>query len=83
MPPMYVLCALCAHFIEENDSYKSEPGIRLAEFIHLDDGDGEYNHDATPGESDTLVGWRERRPELFATYADGKIGPNSIYGPRV
>lgn len=78
----YFLCTQCAHFVEENYSALLEPTAGYAEYVHLDDGEPEYDHDAVPGQSDTLAGWRRSRPELFGTYADGKIGPNSAYGPK-
>lgn len=80
-----VICAKCAHFVEENYSYLTEKDprerARLAKFVHLDDGEAEYDHDAVPGRSMSLAAWQKARPELFKTYADGKIGPNSKFGP--
>lgn len=79
---VYYLCTQCAHFVEVNQSAVLEPSAGYAEYVHLDDGEPEYDHDAAPGKPDTLAGWRRSRPELFVTYTDGKIGPNSAYGPK-
>lgn len=72
----YEICAKCDHFIEFNEV--SEAG--LASHFHLDDGEKEYDHDATPsGDSRLLIDWRLQRPDLFLEYADGAIGPNSVF----
>jgi len=80
--PLYDLCKLCWHFVDYNDSYGDYPG--LAEYIHLDDGEKEHDHDAQPtGEPRPLDVWKVTNPSLFTTYADGKIGPNSSdFKPR-
>lgn len=74
------ICKHCDHFVEENTS----TGTGLAPFLHLDDGEQEYDHDAEPfGPDRTLLTWQLRRPDLFHKFADGKIGPNStLYIPR-
>ncbi len=72
------LCKHCHHFVEANDERDVAGGC--AAFIHLEDGEQEFDHDAEPGNvTKTLAEWRRDRPELFQTYPDGKIGPNSIY----
>lgn len=76
----YEMCGnpACAHFIESNDAYV--PGYGISEFNHLDDGEKEHDHDALPsGVVKTLREWAEIWPALFATYPDGKIGPNSKF----
>jgi hypothetical protein len=53
----------------------------LAKYIHLEDGNGAFyfDHDATPsGVAKTLEEWGAERPDLFQTYPDGHIGPNSV-----
>jgi hypothetical protein len=73
--PEYTLCALCVHFVEPNDAGAD---LDLAAWIHLDDGEKEHDHDATPSTLvATLDEWKRVRPDLFVKYADGKIGPNS------
>lgn len=76
----YEICAKCDHFIE----YDQMLITGTAHFLHLDDGEKEYDHDATPsGDSRMLLDWRLQRPDLFETYADGAIGPNSVFHPRL
>ena len=78
---VYDLCAEpgCWHFVDENWPY-TEQDEGIAPFIHLDDGEKEYDHDAVPsGKPETLRIWRLAFPELFWVYSDGKIGPNSGY----
>lgn len=82
---LYTKCSRCAHFVDKNDSEPFfENGVNIiARFVHLDDDEvPEYDHNATPGQTMSLAKWRKERPELFRTYADGKIGPNSIHGPK-
>lgn len=75
----YEMCAHCWHFVEPNDVI-STPEFPVAAYVHLDDGEKEHNHDATPsGVKGTLTAWRAERPSLFVTYRDGKTGPNSAY----
>ena len=76
------LCTKCDHFIEPNYSHQVEPTAGYAEFMHLDDSDIEYDHDAAPGEVHTLREWSRLRPDLFEMHADGHIGPNSPTHPR-
>ena len=71
---MYTLCTRCQHFVERNCD-TTTPG--LAKFVHLDDGEQEYDHDAVPGVRHTLRVWKKLRPDLFTKYRDGKVGPNS------
>ena len=85
--PTYEMCGneFCYHFIEENPSYsKDNPfsygGDLIAQFIHLDDGEKEYDHDAIPsGMIHRFSWWKMAWPQLFTGYPDGKIGPNSRY----
>jgi len=76
---MYVLCKHCDHFVEENIRAGD---LSLAKYIHLEDGEQEFDHDAEPLGEATLADWRRRRPDLFTTHPDGKIGPNSSYHSR-
>ena len=87
------MCAKCDHFVDDNilvkgDFYFDDPAKPageegLARFIHLEDGEQEFDHDAVPGgELATLSKWKLGRPELFIEHPDGKIGPNSIHHPR-
>ena len=72
----YTLCQHCDHFVEPNDV--TEPGI--AEYIHLDNGEKEHDHDARPSAiTMTLDEWRQVRSDLFQVYPDGAIGPNSVH----
>ena len=76
----YEICRHCDHFIEENNPAECVPRAR---FIHLDDGEQEYDHDAErSGQANTLHEWTTRRPDLFTKYPDGKIGPNSMHHSR-
>lgn len=77
---LYTMCGKCDHFVYDQRNDFDQPGI--ADFIHLDDGEKEHDHDAIPGETHTLKGWRDIMPELFEMFADGKIGPNSIHYKR-
>lgn len=72
----YVQCKHCDHFIEENEA-NGVPG--LAPYIHNDDGEQEYDHDAEPGERKTMTQWQKDRPDLFKEHPDGAIGPNSAF----
>lgn len=74
---VYTLCTRCDHFVDANDG---PPGV--SPFIHLENGEQEFDHDAEPGESRTLDEWRSVRPDLFALHADGMIGPNSAHHCR-
>lgn len=63
--------------------FRDEHGeFGVAKFIHLDDGDQEYDHDAEPGEEHTGREWKLLRPDLFTKHPDGAIGPNSSYHNR-
>jgi hypothetical protein len=80
MTPAYELCAHCWHFIEPNIG--GTPAFPVADYVHLDNGEKEHDHDATPsGDARTLDEWKTGIPELFVTYADGRIGPNSANFP--
>ena len=73
----YTLCVGCDHFVDPND----EPGC--APFVHLEDGEQEFDHDAEPSNQvHTLEEWRKLRPDLFVKHEDGKIGPNSLHHSR-
>lgn len=88
----YTLCKKCDHFVAKNDIgngefYVDDPKkpateVGLARYIHLDDGDQEYDHDASPGETHLMKVWKALQPDFFTEYTDGKIGPNSIYHSR-
>ena len=74
----YTICSLCDHFVEYN--YVQGPG--LAKYVHLDNGDKEHDHDAYPSLlTYPLDWWKAARPNLFKTYPDNMVGPNSIYYP--
>lgn len=73
----YEKCLHCWHFIEPNDADEI-PGLALAAWLHLDNGEKEHDHDAAPGGGKrTLDEWIRDQPALFRTYADGQTGPNS------
>lgn len=75
----YEKCAKCWHFIEPNDVGPDE-FFTYAEYLHLDNGEKEHDHDAAPsGDIRTLEQWEHDHPELFTEYSDGEIGPNSVY----
>jgi hypothetical protein len=46
-------------------------------YVHLEDEDHGFDHDAEPGESHPLEEWKKLRPDLFFGHKDGRIGPNS------
>jgi hypothetical protein len=76
----YEKCAHCWHFVQPN--YETQiPGyahLTLAEYVHLDNGEKEHDHDAAPsGDVRTLGTWKRDQPALFHRYADGSTGPNS------
>jgi hypothetical protein len=57
-----------------------EQPVVYCRYLHLEDGDQEFDHNATPsGDLRPLEQWQAARPDLFRMYADGSIGPNSIY----
>jgi len=73
----YTLCKHCDHFVEENPSREGDPN--LAKYIHLDDGDSEYTHNAEPsGDTRSIDRWKKERPDLFMSDEDGVVGPNSL-----
>lgn len=84
---MNTLCKHCEHFVEPNDpKYVAEmaaAGLPICTFLHLEDGDQEFDHDAEPSDQ-TKPGdvWWVDRPDLFREHADGNIGPNSIHHSR-
>jgi hypothetical protein len=78
----YEMCAHCRHFVEPNDVGSTLP-FPVAEYVHLDNGEKEHDHDAAPGGiRGTLGAWREDDPGLFVTYPDGETGPNSAHYER-
>lgn len=80
-PPAYTLCLHCDHFVDTNDSH--QPGDDLAPYVHLEDGEQEFTHDAAPGpDSRPLAEWQAARPDLFLQHPDGATGPNSIFHSR-
>lgn len=76
----YTICKYCDHFIEENIDYTPESGF--CQYIHLDDGDIEYNHNATPDETLPSGDWGILRPDLFTLNIDNRVGPNSYHHRR-
>lgn len=75
----YTKCAKCDHFVESNDEYFiTAQGI--AKYIHLDNGEKEHDHDASPSSMTYyLEWWQYHFPALFTTYPDEMTGPNSEY----
>lgn len=77
----YEMCAHCDHFVAPNVAAEDDPTLAL--YVHLEDGDQEFDHDAEPsGEIRTLDEWRTGRPDLFVKFRDGRIGPNSRHYPQ-
>lgn len=79
---IYTLCTHCEHFVDENFDAIDYPAEGYAKYIHLEDGEQEFDHDAEPGENHTGAEWEKLRPDLFKEYDDGKIGPNSKHHSR-
>lgn len=75
---IYTMCKHCDHFVQPN--YNAEGCIEG--FIHLEDGEQDFDHDAEPHGKASLEYWKRRRPDLFKEYPDGKIGPNSKHHSR-
>jgi hypothetical protein len=78
---LYTICKYCDHFIDPNypDGQTIPEGV--AKYIHLEDGEQEFDHEPSPGTTRTLALWKLVRPDLFKVYEDGAIGPNSCYYP--
>jgi hypothetical protein len=78
----YTICKHCDHFVDQNypDGQTVPEGV--AKYIHLEDGEQEFDHDAEPGTVRTLALWKLVRPDLFHEYPDEAIGPNSKYHSR-
>lgn len=73
----YTRCLYCDHFV---DAELDDDGETI--FVHLEDGEQEFDHDGVPSKVMTLAEWKTQMPDLFKEYPDGKIGPNSIYHSR-
>lgn len=83
------LCKHCDHFVDANlvpdddvaetheKTIMTKDGQTLCRYVHLEDGEQEFDHDAEPGE--TRDDWDTHRPDLFQRHPDGAIGPNSIF----
>lgn len=54
----------------------------IAKYIHLEDGNQEFDHNAEPGEVRTGDEWEKLRPDLFKEHPDGCVGPNSRHHSR-
>jgi hypothetical protein len=96
---VYMLCRHCDYFVEVNwlpdvppdqihdplnpPANDNDGVVRFAKYLHLEDGDQDFDHDAEPSDQ-THTGdeWEELRPDLFHEYEDGKIGPNSAFHSR-
>lgn len=81
----YTLCKHCDHFVDPNDCLEDFPAdeqAHIAKFIHLEDGEQEFDHDAEPGETKLGHEWQRDRPDLFQEHPDGAIGPNSFFHSR-
>lgn len=76
---LHIMCRHCDHFVEYNTAH--ETNASLAEYVHLDDGEQEYDHDAEPGLTKSHREWVNCRPELFDYFTDNKCGPNSDMFP--
>lgn len=77
----YTLCALCDHFIELNESKSQD--FSPTDYIHLEDGNQDFDHDATPSDQTYFESkWEKIRPDLFTEYPDGAVGPNSSHHDR-
>jgi hypothetical protein len=77
---VYTLCKYCDHFVDENDAGSIADGC--VPFLHLEDGEQEFDHAAQPQGQAPLAEWMRRRPDLFHEHPDGKIGPNSAHHSR-
>ncbi len=81
----YTLCQHCDHFVDPNDCLEDYPPAEqanMAKFVHLEDGEQEFDHDAAPGETKTGAEWKQCRPDLFKEHPDKAIGPNSFFHSR-
>ena len=78
----YTLCKHCDHFVDPNEPLDTAPP-GTDQFIHLEDGEQEFDHRAEPSDqTHTLDEWKRLRPDLFQEHPDGKIGPNSKHHSR-
>ena len=88
------LCRHCDHFVSENPAIGASVVVStttvtitnddggtetLARYVHAEDGEQAFDHDAEPGESHRGQDWARLRPDLFIEHPDGKVGPNSIH----
>lgn len=94
----YTMCTKCDHFVDDNGSLDGvraselqhigpafvtfRDGSTMARYVHFEDGEQEFDHDAQPGETMTGEDWKQVRPELFTMYTDNCIGPNSAHHSR-
>lgn len=77
----YTMCKFCDHFVDSDTTIGETDDESV--WDHLEDGEQEFDHNAEPSsKAYTLAAWRERKPDLFKTYEDGKIGPNSAHHSR-
>lgn len=77
----YTMCKHCDHFVDSDTTIGDSDDETV--WDHLEDGEQEFDHNAEPSMKEfTLAAWRERRPDLFTTYDDGKTGPNSVHHSR-
>jgi hypothetical protein len=79
----YTICRHCDHFIDSDITIGSSDDEFL--WDHMDDGEQAYDHNAEPSSLRgpyILSEWRNRRPDLFQVYEDGRTGPNSIHHSR-
>lgn len=57
-------------------------GTKMAKYIHLENGEQAFDHDANPGNLTlSLEGWKKEKPLLFKKYKDGEVGANSMHSP--
>lgn len=64
----------------DNQEFLDYAGAGWAEYVHLDNGEIEYDHDAAPsGDRRTLEEWKRDQPSLFHVFPDDRVGPNSVH----
>ncbi len=95
---VFAICKHCDHFVDVNTPPDSPivsgtryttittddgtSNITQCRYIHLEDGEQEFDHDAEPGESHSLKEWHVLRPDLFMMHSDERVGPNSVCHSR-